>query len=532
MRRLTEAARDAHIAGRPAGAMRLLDDALAGSPGPVQRAEIQLVRGRILVLQGRAGHRVHAAGRRSAAHPRDRPRTRSAAMLAEACMNCFLGADVHKAMTTARDACDLAARAGPAVQAFAGVMLAGALVLSGERAQAGALLDRFLPLLRHADPLSEAGELVSIAAQCYFWLDRCDLASDLLTGLTASARKASAPRRCCCRCAAAPNSTCGSGAGRSPRRSLRRRPHLGDEMAHSVFAAYALECLARLAAATGDEQRCRDHAAHALALIDEHHNELGRLYVHSALGLLELGLGRIRTRDPPSRAGPGSGRAARPGRTERRPLAGRPDRGLRARPASPLAHSTRWRRSSARHSARAGVGRSEPPRAVAGCSPPTRRQTPTSPPPSNTSKRRGLPSRSRAPISATASGCDEPAGAPTHAQRYDWQSSDSTSSAPNPGRPARGSSCAPPARRPRRRQRHTDRDQLTAHELQVALIIADGASNREAAAALFLSPKTIEFHLAHIYRKLGVRTRTELAGVAARRGWLAPRFPMVANPKR
>ena len=68
---------------------------------------------------------------------------------------------------------------------------------------------------------------------------------------------------------------------------------LGQEMAESVFAAYAPECLARLAATAGQEQRCRDHAAHALSLIDPHHNELGRLYVHSALGLLELGLGRM-----------------------------------------------------------------------------------------------------------------------------------------------------------------------------------------------------------------------------------------------
>jgi DNA-binding CsgD family transcriptional regulator len=72
---------------------------------------------------------------------------------------------------------------------------------------------------------------------------------------------------------------------------------------------------------------------------------------------------------------------------------------------------------------------------------------------------------------------------------------------------------------PRRRSGETDPDQLTAHELQVALTVAAGASNREAAAALFLSPKTIEFHLARIYRKLGVRTRTELAALAATRGW-------------
>ncbi|WP_234441863.1 response regulator transcription factor [Streptomyces sp. WM6386] len=38
-----------------------------------------------------------------------------------------------------------------------------------------------------------------------------------------------------------------------------------------------------------------------------------------------------------------------------------------------------------------------------------------------------------------------------------------------------------------------------------------GATNREAASALFLSAKTVEFHLGHVYHKLGVRNRTELA---------------------
>jgi len=53
-------------------------------------------------------------------------------------------------------------------------------------------------------------------------------------------------------------------------------------------------------------------------------------------------------------------------------------------------------------------------------------------------------------------------------------------------------------------------ERLTPQELQVALTVARGATNREAAAALFLSPKTIEFHLRNIYRKMGVRSRTEL----------------------
>ena len=52
---------------------------------------------------------------------------------------------------------------------------------------------------------------------------------------------------------------------------------------------------------------------------------------------------------------------------------------------------------------------------------------------------------------------------------------------------------------------------LTPQEAQVAAIVADGATNREAAAALLLSGKTIEFHLGNVYRKLGIRSRTELA---------------------
>jgi DNA-binding CsgD family transcriptional regulator len=61
------------------------------------------------------------------------------------------------------------------------------------------------------------------------------------------------------------------------------------------------------------------------------------------------------------------------------------------------------------------------------------------------------------------------------------------------------------------RREHEAREQLTPQELQVAFAVSSGATNREAAAQLFLSPKTIEFHLRNTYRKLGVSSRTQLA---------------------
>ena len=51
---------------------------------------------------------------------------------------------------------------------------------------------------------------------------------------------------------------------------------------------------------------------------------------------------------------------------------------------------------------------------------------------------------------------------------------------------------------------------LTPHELRVASIVASGVTNHEVASRLFVTPKTVEYHLRSIYRKLGIRSRSEL----------------------
>ncbi len=59
---------------------------------------------------------------------------------------------------------------------------------------------------------------------------------------------------------------------------------------------------------------------------------------------------------------------------------------------------------------------------------------------------------------------------------------------------------------------------LTPQELRIALAVAEGLSNNEIAAAVFLSVKTIETHLTRLYRKLGVRSRAGVAKALAEAG--------------
>jgi DNA-binding CsgD family transcriptional regulator len=54
---------------------------------------------------------------------------------------------------------------------------------------------------------------------------------------------------------------------------------------------------------------------------------------------------------------------------------------------------------------------------------------------------------------------------------------------------------------------------LTAQEVQIARFVARGATNRDVAAQLFLSKRTVDYHLRRIFAKLAISSRSELVAV-------------------
>ena len=512
-RRLACAAAAAQAAGSPRHALSLLDDALACEGDEVGRADLQHRRGDVLTWNGsaREAHTllVSESGRIEDAHP-----AKAARMLVDAVLPACLAGLVGVGIATAAHAKELADRSDdPEIRSLAVAVLGHALVLAGEDRSAEAHLRAAEPFLEGILVLSPAVHVLQLSVTGLIMLEDYRRARALLQRAIDQARTETAlnvlPFLLWARSSLAYVTGDWAAAYADCWESVR----LGEEARQPSPNALALAQLARLDAAQGRERDCRAHAAQALAHADAHGNAWAEADAWSALALLELGLCRpmeaIEHLEPTARSGTDGGlsQAAAngwaPDLVEAYARAGRPGDAAAA-----LAMLNRYAHQTGRTWSLAVTARC---RGLLADEEHCERdfedadawhaRTPTPFERARTAlcraerlRRAGRRIDSRARLTGALEVFQRLGATP-------WAERSSVELA----------ATAPVARK----RGVEDSKQLTAQELQVALRVARGTSNREAAAELFLSPKTIEYHLANIYRKLGVRSRTRLARLVA-----------------
>jgi DNA-binding CsgD family transcriptional regulator len=509
-RRLLEAATDATRSGEADRAFALLGEASRLATDPLLAADIQRMTGHVEMRRGspRAAYELLVA---EAERVRSRDPRRAAGMFLEASVSHMITGDMHALVATAERARALATAADPAVELLATAVIGEAYLALGDVEHGDALLSACEPYLLEGDPLAIV-EVVGMAALSSIWIEKFDRAQRIFDRLVAAARDASAVSALIYPLAARSHLDFRLGRWAAARAYADEAVELAQDTGQLPLLAHGLAALAHIEAATGQEEACRGHVTEGLALVARLQGDAIGAYLNAALGLLELGLGRIpeaiaaleetqRTADrlqmQPSLV------MSTPDLVEAFSRAGRRDEAQ----ALIEVFETRGRETGARW-AEAAVARL---RALLAPDDAVRPQFEAAlalhdslPMPFERARtllcfgerlrRMRRRAEAREPLK-DALDTFERLGARSWAERTRTELR------------ATGEQQA--------RRTETAAEQLTPHELQIAVLVAQGMTNREAAAALFLSPKTIEYHLGQIYRKLDVRGRAQLARLMA-----------------
>jgi DNA-binding CsgD family transcriptional regulator len=510
VRRLIEAGRDLHLAGRAERALAALEQALDVAGDPLVRADIQHLRARVELFRG-APARTHELLVSAAEDVQPLDPVRAGMMLADAAFTAITRAHPREALALARRAVSVAGEIPVEVRAALSISLGSALILCGEAADGYAVLLQAEPLA-HSDDLFTASTASVALASGHVWLERYEKAAGLLGAVVARLRRAGAVSMLPYPLAALADAERLRGNWQSAYASATESVTLAEDVGQHSELGLSVAQLALVEAGMGRAAECRVTVARALEIAGR--LELGSVvhFAGGALGLLELGEGRldeaIALLDRIGRAATAVGvgepsvvpwaqdlaeayvragrreeadetlvllaaQAQRTGRRSAHAAVAR-CRGLMAETADEVdarfAEALAWHRQESPPFERARTDlcfgeRLRRARRRADARTVLRRALETF----DALGARSWAARARAELAATG----------------------------ERARPREPSAA----------------ERLTAQELQVAMIVANGSTNNEAAAALFVSPKTIEAHLTHIYRKLGLRSRTELAGL-------------------
>ena len=507
--RLVAAADAAWAAGDTARTMRLVGEAL-------ERGSDRRLRADGLRLKGYAEMQIgpvmsgHDTLVEAAAQIQPLDRRKAVEILAEAADACTYAAQPGTMLMTAQRAWDLVpADGGEREKAFASLALGAALIFNGQGRAGARLLREATQLVAHPDALGEDPRLLSRAAMAPLWLREAGVGGELIERALEAARAQNA-------LGAMPLALqiVAVDSAASDRWTFSKARHheaiaLARDAGHLVRLCGLLAGLARIEARQGQTEGCRCHAEEAIALAERLGLDFYRLWAIIGLGDLELGAGHLDEALRWLRDAEGVVRERRIGdpdiwpapelveiclRSGDRKHAGRLAREYRAR-----AEEKRQPWALARAARCCGllataedyerdftealgyheltVDAFERARTRLGYGERLRRE------------KRRVDAREEL---RTAFDCFDRLGAVPWAERARIELRATGETA--------------------RRRDVSTIDQLTPQELQIATVLADGLTTREAAARLFLSPKTVEYHVRNAYRKLGIRTRRELMG--------------------
>ncbi len=519
-RRLLEAASDFAQGGLADHALDLVSTAQELIPGGALATEVVRVRGRVEMRRGAPGIAhdllVTEADRIEADNP-----GAAASLLVEAAVAHMMTGDMEALVATGdRARALLGGRDGisdPVVELLAGVLVGEAHAALGHEDEADALLDPALPFLTGEHVLSVPSELIGMAGQCAIWYERWDRATAVLDHLVTTAREAAAINHLIYPLTAHSVLDFRRGRWGAALADAGEAERLARETGLKPLLTFALSVLAHVEAGMGRREDARAHAREAVHLGELLGGDAITTYALNALAFDALGAGEVEIAsefyDRAHRIGArlhtqrgvvqfGADRVealARLGRTDEAfqaleefadtPGGGHWALGALARCRGILADKNAESHFQTALSHHHHDGQPfEQARTQLAYGERLRRD-----------RRRG---DAREQLSEALEAFERLGAAPwADRARVELRA---TGGAAAEGDAAEKSAVAA-----------AGLEELTAHELQIARLVAYGMTNREVAAKLFLSPKTIEYHLSQIYRKLDLRSRTQLASLMA-----------------
>jgi DNA-binding CsgD family transcriptional regulator len=494
-------------AGLAGPAVVLLDEARESTDDAALLVRIDQLRGHIAARRGPVmeGHAILAAAAERATPER------AVAMLAEAVSACFYAGDPTAMLAAAeRAGSRLPSDPSPRAGFLAACALGMARIVGGDAAAGAAELHRAVLLAERSAELREDVQLLPWLAILPIFLRQAGAGRALIEESVAAARSRGALSALPAVLNLIARDQATTDRWAMAEASYREAIELARETGQRTGLVFGLAGLAWLEARRGREPECRAHAGEALQLSRELGTRIHEVWATAALGELELGLGR-------------AGDAVEHFRRQQSILAelGVTDVDLDPAPDLVEAHVRLRQMTEARRLAAGFHGRAlakGQPWALA----------------------RALRSRALVANDSESAAWFDDALA-HHAQTLDTFEGGRTRLAYGERlRRTRNRVLAreqlraaleifeagPWADRARaelkasgetlRRRDPSTLDELTPQELQIAHFLAGGSTTREAAAALFLSPKTIEYHLHHVYLKLDIHSREELTRTIGR----------------